>query len=319
MDKTVSNGDREDEISRLKKMNHADVLDEDYSVDGFIENLKRKNVKSFEKISDSVDSPRKDCHNSLNVSTSTKDLSKELSYLELRDLVDRRVSDARFDVVENKIDRVITSLKSESNGDEKKFMKLMIARIRDLEHKLDQKAATKKYVDLTLDPATKEYVDITLDPRDKYLHPYSTYVVEKATQTPSKDHTAEGVYVLVSKKNNQKVRQVHRNIGYLLDDEYGFYNYPRGAYHHPYHNPYYNHYYNPYYYLPNNVPKNVPTKPAQTKESKDKKVVRRYGYPEYVCEETRGKLHPSVRRTLEFLPPIPAPYAKRRPRPWHTW
>lgn len=279
-----------DKFPRRKKMRQGsiDVIeDEDYSVDDIIDRLKKKSLESFEKISDSesVDFPDnlKGSYSSLDVSTNTMDLSlssQGVNLLELRDLLDRRISDARFDVVENKIDRVITSLKGDSNEEERQLLKIMLARIRDLEDKLDKKTTKQSPLNLTLDPVI-----------EKPVHPYSTYVVEKATQTPSKDHKCEGVYVLVSKKNNQKVRQVHRHTAYCLDNKMN----TKGTFNYHVHDK--------------------PTQPLV------RKVVRRVGYPEYIYEETHENTEPTwnrtVRKSVAFLPPIPAPYAKRRPRNFH--
>jgi len=257
--------------------------------------LKKKSFQSFEKISeeseDTVDFPQgKETENygSLDVSTSAVDLSlssrEKVSLIELRDLLDHRISDARFDVVENKIDRVITSLKAgDSSGEEKQLLKIMLARIRDLEQQLDSQKITKP----------PSVVPVAIDPLyEKSVHPYSTYVVEKATQTPSQDHKCEGVYVLVSKKNNQKVRKVHRHLGYYLDEKV----HPKGTY-----------YYHVY---------GKQTQPLA------RRVVRRIGYPEYIYEETHHPTEPTwnrtVRKSVEFLPPIPAPYAKRRPKNCHN-
>ncbi|KAK3736094.1 hypothetical protein QZH41_003543 [Actinostola sp. cb2023] len=227
---------KSNKFPRRKKMYNGKMyvgIDEEYSVDEILDTLRRRNLESFEKDSDSdgVDSPRKEhfsVRDSLDVSTSTVDMNSlsthGITFLELRDLLDRRVSDARFDVVENKIDRVMTSLKGENSTEQKQLLKLMLARIKDLEEKLDKKTALRNVP-----------VNVSVDPLIEAMHSYSTYLVEKATQTPSKDHDCEGVYVLVSKKNNQHVRQVHRHLTYILDDKMRVK--PRDAYYYVHRKP----------------------------------------------------------------------------------
>ena len=87
----------------------------------------------------------------------------------------------------------------------------------------------------------------------------SNFVVEKATQTPSDLHDAEGVYVMVARSSGAKGKKVQKKFA--------------------------------------------------------------YGYPERIAEEKQVSAILNIK--IEFLPPIPDPFAKRRRREvkkaeWHT-
>jgi hypothetical protein len=214
---------------------------------------------------------------------SSQNQERQYSVDEIHNLIDRRVSEARLEVVENKIDRVLTSLHADNRNDDqqRQLFQLLLARIKDLEDKLDKKTAISKRANqLSLDPSS-----------ELPLQRYSTYVIEKGTQTPSEDHDCEGVYVLVSKKNKQQVRQVHRHVAVVLPGENDDKPKIRESYTYPNHGH---------------------------PQSTVKKVTKLVGYPEYVHEESQQEEKATwnrvVCKTIAFLPPIPDPYSKRRPR-----
>lgn len=205
------------------------------------------------------------------------DLKKHfLSISDIQDFVDSRVAEARLEVVENKIDRVLLKIENTKDDHQRELFHVLLARIKDLEDKLDKKSVVpKKGKRLSSELPVEQF---------------SSYVVEKATQTPSEEHDCEGVYVLVSKKNKQQVRQVHRQVAYVLPGE------------------------------SNERSKSVESQSKQPQPKVTKKVIKRVGYPEYLYEESlKGhKGYPEwnkfERKTVAFFPPIPGPYSRRRPR-----
>lgn len=207
------------------------------------------------------------------------DLKKHFfSISDIQDFIDSRVAEARLEVVENKIDRVLMKIENIKDEHQRELFHVLLDRIKDLEEKFDKKSVMHPKKGNRLPELPVEQ--------------FSSYVVEKATQTPSEEHDCEGVYVLVSKKNKQQVRQVHRKVAYVMPGES---NKAASA-------------------------KNEEAQPKHPKPKVTKKVIKRVGYPEYLYEESlqghkgNPEWNKFERKTVAFLPPIPGPYSRRRPR-----
>lgn len=166
---------------------------------------------------------------------------------ELQELVDKRFVEARMDLIENKLDRETMSRQDKTEAQSLLF-KLMLAKIDELERQLQTRSAPVRQPGRTQKPAPKS--------TEAGLYLYSSnFVMDKATQTPSKNHDSEGVYVMVSRKTGAKAKKSQRKFS--------------------------------------------------------------YGYPEYVTREQEASRFLGkkiVTQSIMFLPPIPDPMSKRRPR-----
>ncbi|XP_048587930.1 uncharacterized protein LOC116616313 isoform X2 [Nematostella vectensis] len=265
-----------------------------------------------------------------------------LYYQEVRDLVQTRLADARFDAVENKLDRVLTGIGGESKSQDL-LMQLMMERMKELEQKIEKQGSLPPVSPATQAANRNKTSQQAWQDETPIFCRTSNYVVEKATQTPGKEHEAEGVYVLVSKKNDQPVRKVHHQITYAQPEFVEDSPNPKSR--------------NVYVYLEENgtarkirqppTPMSAPVlvqkartrkplklaqaytgypeyimnkaPPPVTVRKMRKKVTTAYeGYPEYICQETRVRIpiwdSAKVNKEVMFLPPIPDPYSKRRPR-----
>ena len=183
---------------------------------------------------------------------SGEDLGKQYFFPELRNLIEDRLEETKVETLTNRLERELTR-REQLCSEQALMLQLLMNRIQELERR-QPKGGQASYNGFSRQPRS-----------NPNLYCYtSNYIVEKATQTPSEFHDAEGVYVMVARNSGAKAKKVQKRFA--------------------------------------------------------------YGYPERVTEEKEVSSilnRKIVTHHIEFLPPIPEPYAKRRPRDakkpgWHT-
>lgn len=178
---------------------------------------------------------------------------KHYFFPELRSLIEDRLEEAKVETLSNRLERELARRQQLCN-EQALMLQLLLNRIQELEKRPPKRTPSAPVNGWTRQPRSTPG-----------LHCYtSNYIVEKATQTPSDVHDAEGVYVMVARNSGAKAKKVQKRFV--------------------------------------------------------------YGYPERVTEEKQVSSilnRKIVTQQIEFFPPIPDPYAKRRPREakkagWHT-
>ena len=192
--------------------------------------------------------------------TTMSEADKKYYFPELREHIDKRVVEARIDTMENRYDREIRKTQ-ETIEAQSLVMELLLERIKDIERQL---------------PALKRpYYRTRFAVSEPATVFSSKYVQEKASQTPSDKHSAEGVYVTVSRSNGARVQRVKKTAT------------PR-IYHYGY--------------------------PDYTEFYDDEKVTRVSDAPLLARAGLRTSSSVRPTKTIEFFPPIPGWNTKRRPR-----
>lgn len=187
--KRTSNGIQSSPKTPRKTVRIEKVSQEPKEIDGMIHTMKSEGVghgNPFEKVYNVKVENEKPV---------TASADKHYYFPELREHLDKRVVEARIDAMENRYDREL--LKTQETIEAQKLvMELLLERIKDIER--DIPALRRPYY----------------RPRHTLSEPArvfsSQYVQEKATQTPSEKHTAEGVYVTVSRSNGARVQRVKK-------------------------------------------------------------------------------------------------------------
>jgi len=177
---------------------------------------------------------------------------KHYYFPELGSLIEGRIEETKVETLTNRLERELMRREHFCN-EQALMLQMLMNRIHDLEKRQPKRGTTA--------PANWS--------RQARINPgmcccTSNNVVEKATQTPSDFHNAEGVYVMVARNSGARAKKVQRRIA--------------------------------------------------------------YGYPERITEEKKVSTFLNrkvVTQHIEFLPPIPEPFAKKRPRDakrpgWHT-
>lgn len=179
---------------------------------------------------------------------------KQYHFPELRTLIDDRIEETKVETLTNRLERELMRRQNLCN-EQALMLQMLLNRVQDLEKRQQPKRGGTA-------PANG------WSRQARGVHGMccctSNYVVEKATQTPSDVHDAEGVYVMVARNSGAKAKKVQRRFA--------------------------------------------------------------YGYPERITEEKKVSTfldRKVVTQHIEFLPPIPDPFAKKRPRDakkpgWHT-
>lgn len=179
--------------------------------------------------------------------------AKQYYFPELRGLIEDRLEETKVETLTNRLERELTRRQQLCN-EQALMLQLLMNRIQELEKRQPKRGPSAPVNGWGRQPRS-----------NAGLYCYtSNYIVEKATQTPSDLHDAEGVYVMVARNSGAKAKKVQKRFA--------------------------------------------------------------YGYPERVTEEKEVSSilnRKIVTQHIEFLPPIPDPYAKRRPRDakkpgWHT-
>lgn len=182
------------------------------------------------------------------------EVGKQYYFPELRNLIEDRIEETKVETLANRLERELMRRQYLCN-EQALMLQMLMNRIQDLEKPRQPKRGSTA-------PANGWSRQARM--AQGMCCCTSNYVVEKATQTPSELHEAEGVYVMVARNSGAKAKKVQRRIA--------------------------------------------------------------YGYPERVTEEKKVSTFLNrkvVTQHIEFLPPIPEPYAKKRPRDakkpgWHT-
>ena len=177
---------------------------------------------------------------------------KHYYFPELRSLIEGRIEETKVETLTNRLERELMRREHLCN-EQALMLQMLMTRVHDLEKRQPKRGTTA--------PANWS--------RQARMNSgmcccTSNFVVEKATQTPSDVHDAEGVYVMVARNSGARAKKVQRRIA--------------------------------------------------------------YGYPERITEEKKVSTFLNrkvVTQHIEFLPPIPEPFAKKRPRDakrpgWHT-
>lgn len=178
---------------------------------------------------------------------------KHYYFPELRSLIEDRLEETKVETLSNRLEREL-SRRQQLCNEQALMLQLLMNRIQELEKRQPKRGPSASVNGWTRQPRSNHGL---------YCYT-SNYIVEKATQTPSDLHDAEGVYVMVARNSGAKAKKVQKRFA--------------------------------------------------------------YGYPERVTEEKEVSSilnRKIVTQHIEFLPPIPDPYAKRRPRDakkpgWHT-
>ena len=178
---------------------------------------------------------------------------KQYYFPELRSLIEDRIEETKVETLTNRLERELMRRQHLCN-EQALMLQMLMNRVQDLEKGQPKRRATA---------SANGYSRQARVNQGMCCHT-SNYVVEKATQTPSDFHAAEGVYVMVARNSGAKAKKVQRRIA--------------------------------------------------------------YGYPEKITEEKKVSTFLNrkvVTQHIEFLPPIPDPFAKKRPREtkrpgWHT-
>lgn len=177
---------------------------------------------------------------------------KQYFFPELRNLIEGRIEETKVDTLANRIERELMRRQHLCN-EQALMLQMLMNRVQDLEKRGPPRRG-----------ATPVHTSSRASRGNRCMcYHTSNYIVEKATQTPSEVHDAEGVYVMVARNSGARAKKVQRRVA--------------------------------------------------------------YGYPERVTEEKKVSALLSrkiVTQQIEFLPPIPEPYAKKRPRDtkkpgWH--
>lgn len=178
---------------------------------------------------------------------------KHYYFPELRSLIEDRLEETKVETLSNRLEREL-SRRQQLCNEQALMLQLLMNRIQELEKRQPKRGPSAPGNGWARQPRSNNGC---------YCYT-SNYVVEKATQTPSDVHDAEGVYVMVARNSGAKAKKVQKRFA--------------------------------------------------------------YGYPERVTEEKEVSSilnRKVVTQHIEFLPPIPDPYAKKRPRDakkpgWHT-
>ena len=178
---------------------------------------------------------------------------KHYYFPELRSLIEDRLEETKVETLSNRLEREL-SRRQQLCNEQALMLQLLMNRIQELEKRQPKRGPSAPGNGWARQPRLNNGF---------YCHT-SNYVVEKATQTPSDLHDAEGVYVMVARNSGAKAKKVQKRFA--------------------------------------------------------------YGYPERVTEEKEVSSilnRKVVTQHIEFLPPIPDPFAKKRPRDakkpgWHT-
>ena len=178
---------------------------------------------------------------------------KHYYFPELRTLIEDRLEETKVETLSNRLEREL-SRRQQLCNEQALMLQLLMNRIQELEKRQPKRGPSASGNGWARQPRSNHGF---------YCYT-SNYVVEKATQTPSDLHDAEGVYVMVARNSGAKAKKVQNRFA--------------------------------------------------------------YGYPERVTEEKEVSSilnRKVVTQHIEFLPPIPDPYAKKRPRDakkpgWHT-
>lgn len=178
---------------------------------------------------------------------------KHYHFPELRSLIEDRLEETKVETLSNRLEREL-SRRQQLCNEQALMLQLLMNRIQELEKRPPKRGPSASGNGLARQPRSNHGL---------YCYT-SNYVVEKATQTPSDLHDAEGVYVMVARNSGAKAKKVQKRFA--------------------------------------------------------------YGYPEKVTEEKEVSSilnRKVVTQQIEFLPPIPDPFAKKRPRDakkpgWHT-
>ena len=183
-----------------------------------------------------------------------REAGKQYYFPELRNLIEDRIEEAKVETLTNRLERELLRRQHLCN-EQALMLQMMMNRIHDLEKRQPKRATTASSNSLLRHSRVNDQGVCCCT---------SNYVVEKATQTPSDIHDAEGVFIMVARNSGAKAKKVQRKIA--------------------------------------------------------------YGYPEKVTEEKKVSTfldRKIVTQHIEFLPPIPDPFARKRPRDakrpgWHT-
>lgn len=178
---------------------------------------------------------------------------KHYHFPELRSLIEDRLEETKVETLSNRLEREL-SRRQQLCNEQALMLQLLMNRIQELEKRPPKRGPSASGNGLARQPRSNHGL---------YCYT-SNYVVEKATQTPSDLHDAEGVYVMVARNSGAKAKKVQKRFA--------------------------------------------------------------FGYPEKVTEEKEVSSilnRKVVTQQIEFLPPIPDPFAKKRPRDakkpgWHT-
>ena len=178
---------------------------------------------------------------------------KHYHFPELRSLIEDRLEETKVETLSNRLEREL-SRRQQLCNEQALMLQLLMNRIQELEKRPPKRGPSASGNGWTRQPRSNH----------GFYSYTSNYVVEKATQTPSDLHDAEGVYVMVARNSGAKAKKVQKRFA--------------------------------------------------------------YGYPEKVTEEKEVSSilnRKVVTQHIEFLPPIPDPFAKKRPRDakkpgWHT-
>lgn len=178
---------------------------------------------------------------------------KHYHFPELRSLIEDRLEETKVETLSNRLEREL-SRRQQLCNEQALMLQLLMNRIQELEKRPPKRGPSASGNGWARQPRSNHGL---------YCYT-SNYVVEKATQTPSDLHDAEGVYVMVARNSGAKAKKVQKRFA--------------------------------------------------------------YGYPEKVTEEKEVSSilnRKVVTQQIEFLPPIPDPFAKKRPRDakkpgWHT-
>ena len=178
---------------------------------------------------------------------------KQYYFPELRSLIEGRIEETKVETLTNRLERELMR-KQHLCNEQALMLQMLMNRVQDLEKRQPKRGTTAPSNGWSRHPRGNSCM---------CCHT-SNYIVEKATQTPSEFHDAEGVYVMVARNSGAKAKKVQRKVA--------------------------------------------------------------FGYPERVTEEKKVSTllnRKIVTQHMEFLPPIPEPYAKKRPRDakkpgWHT-
>ena len=252
------------ETSRMPDSDRAKVsgFDKDESGDFYAklqEAVEKRVTANFNRLShpsmatvDVLDVPHE---NKPKTAPSGEDSTNGKAYFfpELRSLIEDRLEETKVETLSNRLERELARRQQLCN-EQALMLQLLMNRIQELEKRPVKGSSSGPVNGWPRRPRS-----------NSGLYCYtSNFVVEKATQTPSDLHDAEGVYVMVARSSGAKAKKVQ------------------------------------------------------------KKFV--YGYPERITEEKQVSAilnRKIVTQQIEFLPPIPDPFAKRRPREvkkagWHT-
>ena len=252
------------ETSRMPDSDRAKVsgFDQDESGDFYAklqEAVEKRVTANFNRLShpsmptvDVLDVPHE---NKPKTAPSGEDSTNGKAYFfpELRSLIEDRLEETKVETLSNRLERELARRQQLCN-EQALMLQLLMNRIQELEKRSVKGSSSGPVNGWPRRPRS-----------NSGLYCYtSNFVVEKATQTPSDLHDAEGVYVMVARSSGAKAKKVQ------------------------------------------------------------KKFV--YGYPERITEEKQVSAilnRKIVTQQIEFLPPIPDPFAKRRPREvkkagWHT-